>query len=243
MLPAPDLSQVRVWGLAVPTQGLLAIVGVAVGLRVWTSRLDSPKALDLGLFSVIGAILGGHAVGLWLWPGPLPWWPLSHPQSSLGALGGGAVMALVLARWWRIPLASLVNAAAWSLVHGWPWVRLGCALVHDHPGRRSTAWLAVQFPDGPRLDMGLLECIASTLFLLIFRALARRPWPSWRLVALTTLQFALTRLVVELLRQESWSDALAFPAVLAVTASVGGLVLAGIFWHLSTRSARLHPGV
>ena len=51
--------------------------------------------------------------------------------------------------------------------------RLGCFLVHDHHGLPSDSWIAVQFPDGPRFDLGLIACLflipVSALFLLLDR--------------------------------------------------------------------------
>ena len=59
----------------------------------------------------------------------------------------------------------------------WAIGRLGCALVHDHPGIRSAGLLAVAYPGGARYDLGVLEVFFHVLlagcFLLFDRS--RRP--------------------------------------------------------------------
>ena len=87
-------------------------------------------------------------------------------------------------------------AFAW----GWPLVRLGCALVHDHLGRASHGPLAVAFPEGGRYDLGVLEWLASVPLLAVALWLARRDPPAGVLAGTFGLAFAATRLPVELLR-------------------------------------------
>ena len=53
--------------------------------------------------------------------------------------------------------------------------RAGCAWVHDHPGIRSTVWLAVRYPGGQRFDLGLLEMLFLALLAVCFLLLARKP--------------------------------------------------------------------
>lgn len=50
-----------------------------------------------------------------------------------------------------------------AVLLGFVFGRLGCALMHDHPGIPSSSFLATAFPDGARFDLGQLEF----LFLLV----------------------------------------------------------------------------
>ncbi len=56
--------------------------------------------------------------------------------------------------------------------------RLGCALVHDHPGLRSDSWLAVAYPSGGRFDLGLIETLFLFLVAGAFLILDRYRWPN-----------------------------------------------------------------
>jgi phosphatidylglycerol:prolipoprotein diacylglycerol transferase len=56
--------------------------------------------------------------------------------------------------------------------------RFGCALQHDHLGIASTHFLAVNFPSGPRFDLGMLEFLYLIPVCLLFFALDRAGWPA-----------------------------------------------------------------
>lgn len=51
--------------------------------------------------------------------------------------------------------------------------RFGCALQHDHLGIASTHFLAVNFPSGPRFDLGMLEFLYLIPVSLLFFVLDR----------------------------------------------------------------------
>lgn len=101
---------------------------------------------------------------------------------SIGGLAGGLVGALICCRWrWRMSFFEtfrFLDIMAFSLPFAFAVGRLGCFLAHDHRGLPSTSWIAVQFPDGPRYDLGLIECLflilVSALFLWLDRKV-RRP--------------------------------------------------------------------
>ncbi len=101
-------------------------------------------------------------------------------QSSFGGFIGAG-----LGSWaWRcrsgisvIPYAEAVSS---SFPAAWLFGRVGCAIVHDHPGRLSSALWAVAYPAGARLDMGLLEAAAILPLALAFLWLRRKPrWPGF----------------------------------------------------------------
>ncbi len=123
--------------------------------------------------------------------------------SSLGGMIGGVLGAFVLLRWrgWS-------GARQLRFVDGLFFVlpvtlaigRLGCGLQHDHRGLASTHWLAVDFPDTPRFDLGLLECFVATGIALLFFALDRRRWPDGFYVAAFLVLYAPLRFVMDSLR-------------------------------------------
>lgn len=99
---------------------------------------------------------------------------------SLGGLVGGFLGALL---WCRIRHLSLfeglrrLDIVAYALPFAWMFGRLGCALAHDHRGLPSSSWIAVNFPEGPRYDLGLIEFLFLIGLAIVFRLLDRRPRP------------------------------------------------------------------
>ena len=82
----------------------------------------------------------------------------------------------------------------------WAIARVGCAVVHDHPGVRSNAWFAVAWPDGPRLDMGLLDCVLLLAVTAVLYLLARRKWHPGFLMGVLALGYSVPRFFLDFLR-------------------------------------------
>ena len=109
--------------------------------------------------------------------------------------------------------------------------RFGCALQHDHLGIASTHFLAVNFPTGPRFDLGTLEFLYLIPVCLLFFALGRSP----RAVGLFSgLFFALygpARFAMDALRNEDaryfgWTPG----QYLCVATTLAGVAL--VMWSL-----------
>ena len=77
---------------------------------------------------------------------------------------------------------------------------LGCALLHDHPGRSSQHWLAVAFPDGPRFDLGLLECFYAAALAALFAGLGRSRRPDGFFIGLFFAAYGPARFALDSLR-------------------------------------------
>jgi prolipoprotein diacylglyceryltransferase len=55
--------------------------------------------------------------------------------------------------------------------------RIGCSLVHDHPGRPSSSFLAVRFPGASRFDLAVIEVLFLAVLLIpLFAVLNREKW-------------------------------------------------------------------
>ena len=78
------------------------------------------------------------------------------------------------------PAATPIRSAL-GLSIGWIFGRTGCFTAHDHPGRHSTFFLAVQYPNGgPRHDLGLYELLFTIVlaaFLFLYNRKPRPPGP------------------------------------------------------------------
>jgi phosphatidylglycerol:prolipoprotein diacylglycerol transferase len=120
--------------------------------------------------------------------------------SSFGGFFGGFAGILAFFRWRKIGFPErwmYLDAAAFALPFGWIFGRIGCALVHDHPGVRTMNWLAVNFPGGPRYDLGLLEVFFLFLLGCAFLLLDRKPRPSGFYFGLFFTVYGLFRLALD----------------------------------------------
>lgn len=173
--------------------GVLVAIGVLAGMRLaeWhAQRLGMRKEVisDLATHVVIIGFVFGHMFDMILYyPEKVlerPW-ELLMVWTSLSSYGGffGAVLGGLYWRWKRkLPFFPTFDQIAFGLPLGWFFGRLGCFVVHDHPGRVTDFFLAVDnYPyngvTAPRHDLGLYEVIWSALVVPLFLFLDRKPRP------------------------------------------------------------------
>jgi len=166
------------------------------------------------------------------------WGSLSSWGGMVGGLGGLAFVA------WRRGLGAagvlrFVDLATYALPITLAVGRFGCALQHDHLGIASTHFLAVNFPTGPRFDLGLLEFLYLVPVSLVFVALGRKPRPTGFYLGLFFALYSPARFAMDALRNEDarylgWTPA----QYLCVAATLAGIAL--VVWALR-RGARAAP--
>jgi phosphatidylglycerol:prolipoprotein diacylglycerol transferase len=118
-------------------------------------------------------------------------------------MGGLAGAVLTAAIWFRrrgLRFGPFADAYALGLAPGWGIARLGCFSVHDHPGLRSDAWLAVDFPGGPRHDLGLYEAILLFGLAALLFALRRRQRLHGLLLPVLAVSYGAGRFLLDFLR-------------------------------------------
>lgn len=171
-LPWFTLGPWTIGPLTIQGFGLMVATGVisAYQLLSWRALkagLDVDDIQSFTLHMLIVGFIGSHVIDLILYhPGRL----LANPLilfkfgSTLSSFGGivGAIGGAVLWKY-RNPTKDIwpfLDVAAFSLPIGWFFGRVGCAVVHDHPGAPSDFFLAVTWPDGvARHDLGLYEAV------------------------------------------------------------------------------------
>jgi phosphatidylglycerol:prolipoprotein diacylglycerol transferase len=120
--------------------------------------------------------------------------------SSFGGFTGAALTYLYLSRKEKIPRLPYADSVALGLAVGWIFGRLGCTTAHDHPGRHTSFFLAVRYPDGPRHDLGLYELLFTIVLTAILFWYAKKPRPAGRLIGLFALLYAPVRFFLDFLR-------------------------------------------
>ncbi len=145
---------------------ILAIVGFHIGsMRGERSGIPRNRVAALAVWVIIAGLVGGHLAKFLYAPGAarltLRGWnaaDIFNGQAAFGAFFGMAALVF----FWRhsIPYRDWFlysDAGAFAVPFAW-WIgRVGCYLVHDHPGVRTNSWLGVPYPGGARYDLGLLE--------------------------------------------------------------------------------------
>jgi len=131
---------------------------------------------------------------------PLYLLDFSNGISSMGGFIGAAITLFVLCRLKRTPLLPFADSNTFGLVHGWLFGRLACSISHDHPGRLSDFFLAVQYPGGSRHDLGFYEFLVTIGLVVFVRKFDRHPHPAGTLFAASITIYGVTRFFLDFLR-------------------------------------------
>lgn len=205
--------------------GLLVAIGILVGSRVaeWRAeRTGVPRHLvaDFLIYTVfIGLVLCavlnmamyepekfaqmGRAIASWFSSGESV--PFPYPGlSSFGGFVGGTAVAFWYRQKKKVSLLVLGDIFCFAFPFAWFFGRMGCFVVHDHPGVVSDFFLAVDNYHGqgvPRHDLGLYEVIWSIVMMPTVLLLGRKPRPWGFFIAFVVLAYAPLRFFLDFLRE------------------------------------------
>lgn len=199
--------------IAIQPFGLLVVAGCTTGLLVarWHARSRGLPLKDFGWLAVwvlVPAFVLSHVVSMGLYfPDALVHAPtrilrIETSMSSFGGFLGGTLGALAYLKRRGLPVLEFSDALVLGLTIGWVFGRLGCTIAHDHPGLHSDFILAVNYPDGPRHDLGFYEWL-YTIFLtaVLLWVRSRRP-PAGTIVGVACVLYAPVRFMFDFLRVE-----------------------------------------
>jgi phosphatidylglycerol:prolipoprotein diacylglycerol transferase len=212
VIPWFELPHLTLGPFTIQSFGVLSALGIltAVALAQVAARRmgrDPAPIGDAAVVAVVAGVVVGHLVHLFFYhPEELkdPWRLLMiwEGLSSMGGLAGGVLGAVLWFRAKGIRLSDYTDAYALGLAPGWGIARIGCFTVHDHPGVLTSFPLAVQFPDGPRHDLGLYEAILLLAIGGLLWALFRRGTLKDGLLALLALLYGTGRFLLDFLRAQ-----------------------------------------
>ena len=188
MLPYFGLTTVSLLGIPVQVWGTLVALGYGVGTYVAWRRakqkgLDPNAVLDLAFWIFIAAFVGSRLFHVLAYN---PGYYLAHPLQALdprtpgyaifgGFLGAAAVFAWTVYRK-KLAFFEYADVLIWGLPLGCGVGRIGCFLIHDHPGTLTNFMLGVRYPDGQtRHDLGLYLSLLGFATALLFLWLNRKP--------------------------------------------------------------------
>lgn len=200
----------QMWGMFV---SLGIIAGLILAYKISRKYfLAEQVILDLGVWSIFGGILMARIFHVVFYA---PEYYLLHPseviyfwQGGASSLGGfvGAIFAVyIFAKIKHFSLKELwpyFDVMAISLWLGWAIGRIGCFMIHDHPGKLTDSFLAVNFPTGARYDLGLFDSLLAWFIFVVFAVLFKKLVKiRWGLVSkLSFMVYAFVRFWLDFLR-------------------------------------------
>lgn len=214
----------NIFGIALDSWSLLVSLGFILGLEVARARairlgLDIKDIVDGGLFIVGMGFVGGHLVHVLAYHPEMideqGWIVLAKIWAGFSSNGGflGAIIGTMMWFGWlrRRPFWLHADTIAYALPFGWFLGRVGCFTAHDHVGKRSDFFLAVDFPPmwygGPRHDLGLYEAIYVAGICLVFWLLRFKPLRHSSFAMLFCLLYAPGRFGFDFLRNTDMKNA------------------------------------
>jgi phosphatidylglycerol:prolipoprotein diacylglycerol transferase len=193
--------------------GVLVALGVIVGDRIVVMQgrrrgLDASDVKYMNARIVLYGFLMAHLVSvIFYYPERIreDWRVLYNPFAGLSSFGGflGAFLAFMFfTKKAEISRLRYADSVALGLSVGWIFGRTGCFTAHDHPGRHVSAsfFLSVNYPDGPRIDLGLYELLFTIVMTAILFTYNKKLRPPGRMIALAALMYAPARFLLDFFR-------------------------------------------
>lgn len=200
--------------------GIMVAIGVLSGARLaeWMAkRIGMIQGLvaDYITYVVVSGFLGAYLLNA-LFYEPHVWLDILDEPSlffkrylGLSSYGGfiGVIVGSLIWKWRRsYPVLPVADAAAFGFPLGWMFGRTGCFIVHDHPGKVTDFFLAVDGyrvgapPFSPRHDLGLYEVFWSIGATALFFLFARKKRPAGFYVAMLPILYTPIRFFLDDLR-------------------------------------------
>lgn len=212
VIPYYDWNDFTLFGVTFHTFGLLVALSVVLGHRMVVKRglalgLADVKTLDtFSLVVLASGFVSAHVLdAVWYHPEvvrehPVELLMLHHGLSSFGGLVGAVTGGLLWLRWKRFNAWAWADLCTYAFPFGWLLGRAGCAIAHDHKGMLTDSPLAVRFPDGPRLDLGLIELALTPLVVAAVVITSRKTKRPGMISAVYAMTYPLIRFPLDFLR-------------------------------------------
>jgi phosphatidylglycerol:prolipoprotein diacylglycerol transferase len=213
MFPWIESHTYHIFGITFQTWGTLVALGYALGTgiayrRAKEKNLDPNKVLDLAFWIFIAAFVGARAFHVFFYD---PSYYLAHPfdaidprqpgYAMIGGLIGAAAVGFGFMHRHKLNLLAYADTLIWGLPWGCGVGRIGCFLIHDHPGTLTHFALGVKYPDGQtRHDLGLYLSLIGFATGGLFLWLNRKPRAPGFWLAAYMMMEGLVRFSLDFLR-------------------------------------------
>ena len=203
----------RIGSLEITSFGVMVALGALLGIllirrELERSGVDSVKGTDAALVGVLGGLAGAKLLYvIEHWAEPLSETLLSRGGMSwFGGLTGGVLAGIAWVLWQRLPLMTVLSAAAPALALGHAVGRIGCFLVGDDYGRPTSLPWGIAFPEGlpPTLEpvhpTQLYEAAFLFPFAYLLVRLRKGRMPDQRVFGIYLVGAGALRFLIEIVR-------------------------------------------
>ena len=259
MIPYFALTYFTIGPFVIHVWGLLVALGFLLGTAAcaWQAKKQGLNAnifWDLLIWVVIGSMLFGRLFHVIFYE---PVYFLQNPIKILSvweggfSMMGGLVGALFLGIWFlyfkRVKILSYLSIGFFGLPLGIGIGRIGCFLIHDHPGTPTDFILGVKYPDGiVRHDHGLYLSLEGFLLFFLFLWLQKKSIPQGTFLALFLIIDGITRFFLDFLRATDidFADVRYAGLTPAQYMSIFMIGIGGYFffkWFKQNKRKNIHP--
>lgn len=213
MIPYLSLIFISIGPLQIHVWGLLVALGIVSGAFVAKGFLKERQMKheviwDLTAWIIVGSLVMGRAFYVLFYDvshflsHPLEVFAIWHGgMSIMGGFFGAFVAGLLYLYFKKIPLFSYADTVIFGLPLGLFIGRLGCFLIHDHPGKETEFFLGVLYPDGVvRHDHGLYLSLNGLFLFLVFLWMRRKKRPVGSYLSVFFIWYGIVRFILDFYR-------------------------------------------
>ena len=214
MIPWFQLTSIPLGPITIQAWGTFVALGLLFGTWVAARRaksqsLDPKHIWDAAFWAFLSAFIGARIFHVLFYdPGHYLQFPLDalNPAlpgfSMIGGLIGATLACVIYIRRKKIDFFKFADAGSFGLPFGEAIGRLGCFIIHDHPGVSCVYNpLCVIYPDGiARHDHGLYMAMMGTAIAVTFLVLGRKPRQPAFFLALYIIMFSIIRFFLDFYR-------------------------------------------
>lgn len=239
MIPYFTLTSVKLGPITLQVWGTFVALGIVAGAVAsarYARRFGTSKELiyEGAFWLVLSAFIGARLMHVFVYE---PGFYLQQPAeiiavwhggfSMFGGLLGAAGAYIVWTRRRGLSMLTMADQLIYGLPLGLGCGRMGCFLVHDHPGTLTHFILGVRYPDGTvRHDHGLYLSLNGFAMALVFYLLSRKPRSSGFFTRIFMIWYGAIRFFLDFFRTLDARYAGLTPAqYLSIV-----LIAAGILW-------------
>ncbi len=213
MIPYFQFIQFQIGPVSIQVWGLMVALGFLIGAlaSAWMLKrrgLNAKIIWDLVVWLVVGSMVMARLAHVVFYE---PSYYLANPievvaiwrggLSMIGGLIGATVAGVWFFRRRKLDVWKYADACIFGLPLGYAIGRVGCFLIHDHPGTATDFFLGVKYPDGViRHDLGLYHAIDGAVLFVVFLVLVRKKAPTGVYVVAFLVWYGITRFFMDFLR-------------------------------------------
>jgi phosphatidylglycerol:prolipoprotein diacylglycerol transferase len=201
---------IQVWGFFVALGMVLTFLIILK--RGKKLGFDVEKILDLGILMLISGFVFARLFHVFfynlnyfienpidiikIWEGGL---------SSFGGFFGAILVFFIFVKKDKYIKEKLLNIAdlfAFSALYGWMLGRVGCVMIHDHPGRLYNSIFSYNSEKGLRLDMAVLEILGLIPLAILFFVNKNKKIPDGWYLYIMFVYYGVLRFILDFFRAD-----------------------------------------